>query len=130
MKEKITKLISAIDELSNSLAVMKQDPQRNIVLLKKIKAAANEIKKQYDEENAELEALADKIAKEWEVREKEARLFKEEEMKNELQAEIVEPTPGIVSEEETFWAREMREELLADYANDIDGEFELDDDAE
>lgn len=70
MKEKITKLLAVIDEFSNSLAVMKQDPQRNIILLKKLKVAANEIKDEYDAENAELEALAEKISREAEKKRK------------------------------------------------------------
>ena len=121
--------------MSNSLAVMKADPQRNIILLKKLKVCANAIKENYDTETKELGAFVEKIkwdaiqkekeiAAQKEKEEREAKLFKDEEMRQWLKHDIFETTPT------TFTEQDMRNEMLADYARDAQWEFELDDDME
>ena len=99
---------------------MKADPQRNIILLKKLKVCANAIKEDYDAETKELDAFAEKIKwdaiqKEKEIiaqkekEEREAKLFKNEEMKQWLKHDIFETTPT------TFIEKDMKNEILADY---------------
>ena len=127
MKQEIKNLFNVIDELSNSLAVMKADPQRNINLLKKLKVCANTIKDEYELEEKELEEFAKKLTN-FENKEREAKLFKEEEMRQDMQAEIITPTPWVVVEEVKFTAEDMKQELLSDYAMDMEWEYELDDD--
>ena len=49
-------------------------------------------------------------------------------MRQDMQAEIITPTPWVVVEEVKFTAEDMKQELLSDYAMDMEWEYELDDD--